>query len=83
MPEARRGASNTLQNDPPRVLSQKKLYTLCHCGLDKPAPYLIRGNPVFSIWIPAGVHPVLDTGREGPLSSSSVHPSAHLSQRLS
>jgi len=25
-------------------------------GLTKPAPYLIRGNPVFS-WIPAGVHP--------------------------
>ncbi len=21
-------------------------------------------NPVFSIWIPAGVYPVLDTGRE-------------------
>jgi hypothetical protein len=26
-------------------------------------PDLIR-NPVFSIWIPAGVYPVLDTGRE-------------------
>jgi hypothetical protein len=32
-------------------------------GLTKPAPYLIRGNPVF-FWIPAGVYPVLDTGRE-------------------
>jgi len=44
------------------VLSQKKLYTFCHSGLDKPAPYLIRGNPVFSIWIPAGVYPVLRYG---------------------
>ena len=26
-------------------------------GLTKPAPYLIRGNPVF-FWIPAGVYPV-------------------------
>jgi len=26
-------------------------------------PDLIR-NSVFSTWIPAGVHPVLDTGRE-------------------
>jgi hypothetical protein len=25
-------------------------------GLTKPAPYLIRGNPVF-FWIPAGVYP--------------------------
>jgi len=55
-------------------------------GLTEPAPYSIRGNPVFSlwarfhprggstpeggpfgpeaIWIPAGVYPVLDTGRE-------------------
>ena len=23
----------------------------CHSGLDKPAPYLIRGNPVFSLWV--------------------------------
>ncbi len=29
-------------------------------------PDLIR-NPVFSIWIPAGVYPVLDTGQEGQL----------------
>ena len=64
MAEADRVASNTLQNDHPRVVSQKKLYIFCHSGLDKLAPYLIRGNPVFSIWIPAGVHPVLDTGRE-------------------
>jgi hypothetical protein len=32
-------------------------------GLTKPAPYLIRGNPV-TFWIPAGVYPILDTGRE-------------------
>jgi hypothetical protein len=32
-------------------------------GLTKPAPYLIRGNPV-RFWIPAGVYPVLDSGRE-------------------
>ena len=32
-------------------------------GLTKPAPYLVRGNPVF-FWIPAGVYPVLDTGQE-------------------
>ncbi len=44
MAEADRVASNTLQNDHPRVVSQKKLYTLCHSGLDKPAPYLIRGG---------------------------------------
>jgi hypothetical protein len=43
-------------------------------GLTKPAPYLIRGNPIHltlvpcfrrdDAWIPAGVYPVLDTGRE-------------------
>jgi hypothetical protein len=32
-------------------------------GLTKPAPDLIWGNPV-PLWIPAGVYPVLDTGRE-------------------
>jgi hypothetical protein len=43
--------------------------------LTEPAPYLIRGNPMFLNWIPAGVYPVLvgatlcgdphrDTGRE-------------------
>jgi len=26
-------------------------------GLTKPAPYLLRGNPVFLNWIPAGVYP--------------------------
>ena len=35
------------------VLSQECLDTVCHSGLDKPAPYSIRGNPAFSIWIPA------------------------------
>jgi len=43
-------------------------------GLTKPAPYLIRGNPVIfppgqrpswaGGWIPAGVYPALDAGRE-------------------
>ena len=34
-------------------------------GLTEPAPYLIRGNPVFSrININAEVHPVCDTGQE-------------------
>ena len=44
-------------------------------GLTKPAPYLIRGNPVLlfflvprfrgdDVWISAGVYPVLDTGPE-------------------
>jgi hypothetical protein len=28
-------------------VSQGRLYIFCHSGLDKPAPYLIRGNPVF------------------------------------
>jgi hypothetical protein len=37
-------------------VSQKWLYNLV-------IPDLIR-NPVFSTWIPAGVYPVLDTGRE-------------------
>ena len=37
----------------PSVLSQECLYAVCHSGLDKPAPYSIRGNPAFSIWIPA------------------------------
>ena len=42
-------------------------------GLTKPAPYLIRGNPVLlfflvprfrgdDVWIPAGLYPVLDAG---------------------
>ena len=44
MPEAGRDASNTLQNDHPHVVSQKKLCILCHSGLDKPAPYLIWGG---------------------------------------
>ncbi len=35
-------------------------------GLTKPAPYLIRGNPVF-LWIPAGVYSVLDTERNDAL----------------
>ena len=30
-------------------------------GLTKPAPYLIRGNPVL-FWIPAGVYPVFRYG---------------------
>jgi hypothetical protein len=34
-------------------------------GLTKPAPYLIRGNPAFSIWIAAGVYPYLIRGRNG------------------
>jgi hypothetical protein len=33
-------------------------------GLTKPAPCLIRGNPVFLNWIPAGVYPILDTEQE-------------------
>jgi len=31
-------------------------------GLTKPAPYLIRGNPVFLSWIPAGVYPEENRG---------------------
>jgi hypothetical protein len=30
-------------------------------GLTEPAPYLIRGNPVF-YWIPTGVYPVEERG---------------------
>ncbi len=30
----------------PSVVRQKSLSFDCHSGLDKPAPYLIRGNPV-------------------------------------
>ena len=37
----------------PSVLRQKSFYFECHSGLTKPAPYLIRGNPVFPGWIPA------------------------------
>jgi hypothetical protein len=33
-------------------------------GLTEPAPYLIRGNPVFSpLWTPAGVYPDENRGR--------------------
>jgi hypothetical protein len=35
-------------------------------GLTEPAPYLIRGNPVF-FWIPAGVYPVEKQGRNDGL----------------
>lgn len=35
------------------VVRQKPLSFDCHSGLDKPAPHLIRGNPVFLGWIPA------------------------------
>jgi hypothetical protein len=37
-------------------MSKKRLYNFV-------IPDLIR-NPVLSIWIPAGVYPVLDTGQE-------------------
>ena len=36
---------------------------MCHSGLDKPAPYLIRGNPVFLVWIPAGENEVAGQSR--------------------
>jgi hypothetical protein len=40
----------------PSVLRKKSLYFNCHSGLD----------PEYSLfnWIPAGVYPVFDTGRE-------------------
>ena len=41
----------------PGVLSQKQLYNRCHSGLDKPAPYLIRGNPIFETGFPPGQGP--------------------------
>jgi hypothetical protein len=44
-------------------MCQKSLHFVCHSGLNKPAPYLIRGNQVFSIWFPAGVHPDENRGR--------------------
>jgi hypothetical protein len=47
------------------VVIQNSLSFICHSGLDKPAPYLIRGNPVFSVWIPAEVYPVLVLKEQG------------------
>jgi len=48
-----------------RVYCVKSPFTLIVIpGLTEPAPYLMRGNPVFPSWIPAGVYPVLDTGLE-------------------
>jgi hypothetical protein len=57
--------NNALEWLPPLVYCLRNDFThLVIPDLIKPAPYLIRGNPAFSIWIPAGVYPVLDTGRE-------------------
>jgi hypothetical protein len=49
-------------------MNHDMMYNLVYCikspfilivipGLTEPAPYLIRGNPVFASWIPAGVYP--------------------------
>jgi len=44
------------QSSKSNVVNQQRPYNVV-------IPDLIR-NPVFSIWIPAGVYPVLDTGQE-------------------
>jgi hypothetical protein len=42
---------------------QKSFSFICHSGLDPESP-AYRQAGVFLGWIPAGVYPVLDTGRE-------------------
>jgi len=43
---------------------QKLLYKDHHSGLDLACPVLDTGESSLFNWIPAGVYPVLDTGRE-------------------
>jgi hypothetical protein len=49
------------------VVSQKLFIHFVIPDLTKPAPYVIRGNPVFSVWIPAEVEIVPDMGRKWQL----------------